>query len=120
MLYNNLKRLPEESTVAIYKPFDEDTQSYLENDVVEFMCALESDDTDSAIKILDGSIYSNVTGPMTMLTSSVIEFKVADHVVFYGVEKEITAVAIIYSNKAVKENLLYQRNNMQFYKQLLY
>jgi len=117
MYYNKLNRLPNETTVGFYKEFIEDTQALVEEEI-DFMFAFESNDTDSAITVLDGSLFTNITGPMTILTSSDIKFKVSDHIKFYGIEKQITAVTNIYSNQSVRENILYQRNDTMFYRRL--
>jgi hypothetical protein len=105
MLNKFLTRLPNEDNIAYHIPYDRETedqggQTYPTPEGLfrgeQFFFAFETDEF-SSLDTAMGQTHIDVTLPMEIATSSIIDFKVGDKVIFYNRVKLITGVSIIFT-----------------------
>jgi hypothetical protein len=111
-----LSRLPNEDHIGYWISFDNNTQTYTETGE-QFSFAFDTDDV-NAMETTMGQTFIDVSLPMEITTSSEIDFKIGDRIVFFDKVKLITNVASLYTNDNITVAIGFNPQVKRYYTRL--
>ena len=116
MLNKFLSRLPNEDHIGYWIQFNDRTQTYTETGE-QFSFAFDTDETTNMENTMRQT-FIDVTLPMEITTSSIIDFKIGDRIILYDKVKLITNVATLYTNDNINVALNFNPKVKRYYTRL--